>query len=167
MSLEDRFDCNAKRLIGAIKSLLDLSSYNQAMYVMSREKPGEFVQFVEEHLTDIQAEFERNFKPMNSVFPRFIKQNAMAMTAGGYMSPNKIGFIQMVRRVAGMGLHDSKKFTESMPTDFRMFYFNSVDEANDSNFAKQCRSLNVEVEWVNVGSTGGLVHYSDYALKVP
>ncbi len=171
MSAEDTFNCNSKRLCGALKSMLSLSSMNDAMWIMARDKPAEFVQFVEENLAEIQGEFEGHFKT-TAVFPRFIRQNAKIQRDGSSWC-NKIGFIKMIRTLANVkgeaggtwGLADSKHFVESLPRDYRIFYFASSDEAKTSNFYRHCLEMAIEVEWVHLDSTQGLIHYSEHKGK--
>ena len=172
MSVEDTFNCNSKRLCGAIKSMLSLSSMNDATWIMARDKPAEFIQFVEENLVEIQAEFEGHFKT-TAVFPRFLRQNAKVQRDGTTWT-NKIGFIKMVRTLSNVeglpgsppvGLADAKHFVETLPRDYRYFYFTSIDEAKTSNFFRQCLELAIEVEWVPLDSIQGLVHYNDHKGK--
>jgi hypothetical protein len=171
MSVEDTFNCNSKRLCGALKSMLSLSSMNDATWIMARDKPAEFIQFVEENLAEIQAEFEGHFK-VTAVFPRFIRQNAKVQRDGSSWC-NKIGFIKMIRMLANVngvvggtwGLADSKSFVESLPRDYRLFYFNSIHEAESSKFYSQCLDMAIEVEWVPLDSTQGLVRYADHKGK--
>lgn len=171
MSAEDTFNCNSKRLCGALKSLLSLSSMNDAMWIMARDTPTQFVEFVELHLAEIQGEFEGHFKT-NAVFPRFVRQNAKTDHSGATYT-NKIGFIKMVRTLANVrgeaggtwGLAESKNFVESLPIDFRLFYFSSIDHAQTSNFYRHCLNLGIEVEWVLLDSIHGLVNYEDHKGK--
>lgn len=171
MSAEDTFNCNSKRLCGALKSMLSLSSMNDAMWIMARDTPIQFVEFVELHLAEIQSEFEGHFKT-TAVFPRFLRQNAKIDHSGATYT-NKIGFIKMVRTLTnvhgqigdGWGLADSKNFVESLPRDFRLFYFSSADHAQTSSFYKHCLNMGIEVEWVSLDSTHGLVNYDDHKGK--
>jgi len=151
--------------------MLSLSSMCDAMWVMAREKPTEFVQFVEEHLIEIQSEFESHFTT-TAVYPRFLCQNEKMDTRTGQTFTNKIGFIKMVRQLScidgtmsGWGLADSKNFVESLPKDFRMFFFNSIEEAMSSRFARCCLDMGIEVEWVTLDSTDGLIHYDQHKHK--
>ena len=171
MSAEDTFNCNASRLCKCIKSMLALSNMNDAFWLMARDKPCEFVQFVEENLIEIQAEFETHFKS-HAVFPRFLRQNEKADIRTGQTFTNKIGFIKMVRTLScvqgignGWGLADSKNYVESLPKDYRMFFFHSEQEALESNFSRKCHEMGIEVEWVAMDSTDGMVHYADHKWK--
>jgi len=172
MSEEDPLNCNAKRLCRCIKSMLSLSSMCDAMWVMAREKPTEFVQFVEEHLIEIQSEFEGHFKT-TAVYPRFLRQTEKMDTRTGQTFTNKIGFIKMVRTLSNVtgnvgdtwGLADSKNFVESLPKDYRMFFFQNEQEALASNFFRKCSEMNIDVEWVALDSTDGLIHYSNHPNK--
>jgi len=173
MSKEDTFDVNAKRLLNCVKSLLSLSSMESAMWIMARETPNQFIEFVETNLIEIQGEFEKHFKSL-AVFPRFLRQNEKidvrtGQTLTGQTFINKIGFIKMVRTLSrgndtsigsGWGLADPKHFVESLPKDFRMFFFNSIEEAMSSKFAHCCLEMGIDVEWVTLDSTDGLIHYN-------
>lgn len=171
MSVEDKFNCNSKRLCGAIKSLMCFSSMNDAMWIMAREKPIEFVEFVETHLIEIQAEFENHFKT-TAVYPRFLRQNAK-MDHAGMSYTNKIGFIKMVRALSNIegklggswGLADAKNFVETLPRDYRLFYFSSLEHAQSSRFAKHCLDMGIDVQWVLLDSTQGLINYDDHKGK--
>lgn len=171
MSAEDTFNCNSRRLCNAVKSLLALSSMSDAFWIMARDKPCEFVQFVEENLTEIQGEFEKHFKT-TAVFPRFIRQNEKTDIRTGQTFTNKIGFIKMIRTLScvrgvgnGWGLADSKNFVETLPKDYRMFFFHSEQEALGSKFARCCTEMGIEVQWVPTDSTDGLIHYDDHQHK--
>jgi hypothetical protein len=171
MSVEDNFNCNSKRLCGAVKSMLSLSSMNDAMWIMARETPDQFLEFVETHLVEIQSEFESHFKTV-AVYPRFLRQNAKIDRMGGTPYPNKIGFIKMVRMLSniradghGWGLADAKIFVESLPKDFRMFYFTSLGDAQTSRFMKHCQEMLIDVEWVLLDTTEGLINYDDHPGK--
>lgn len=168
---DEPLNCNSRRLCNAVKSLLALSSMNDAFWIMARDKPSEFIQFVEENLIEIQGEFESHFKH-TAVFPRFLRQNQKVDTKTGQTFTNKIGFIKMVRTLScvqgyssGWGLAESKNFVEALPKDYRMFFFNSVEEAMSSKFARCCLDMGVEVEWVSMESTDGLIHYDQHQNK--
>lgn len=169
---DEPLNCNSKRLCNAIKSMLALSSMCDAFWIMARDKPSEFIHFVEENLTEIQGEFESHFKHV-AVFPRFLRQNEKTDTRTGQTFTNKIGFIKMIRTLSnvtgvlggGWGLADSKNFVESLPKDYRMFFFNSIEEAMSSKFARCCLDMGIEVEWVTLDSTDGLIHYDQHQHK--
>lgn len=170
MSKEDTFNCNSKRLCGAIKSLMSLSTMDSAMWVMARENPVEFVEFVETHIIEIQAEFEGHFK-VSAVYPRFLRQNPK-LDHNNAPYTNRIGAIKLVREMSCVkgigndwGLADAKNFVERIPQDFRMFYFTSVSEAQSSSFMRECLALNIEIEWVATDSIDGLIHYNDHPRK--
>jgi hypothetical protein len=162
---DEPLNCNSSRLCKCVKSMLALSSMNDAFWIMARDKPSEFIQFVEENLIEIQGEFEGHFK-QTAVFPRFLRQNEKTDLRTGQTFTNKIGFIKMVRTLSrvndisgGWGLADSKNFVENLPKDYRMFFFNSIEEAMSSKFARCCLDFGVDVEWVSIATTDGLIHY--------
>lgn len=142
------FNCNSRKLVNAIKSIIELGGMSPANWVMAREKPDMFVSFMDEHMIEVQQEFEKG-TGSRPVYPRFISQDPKVDRNGGTFS-NKIGWIKMVRTVSGLGLKDSKDFVEQLPNngDFKYFCFGDIDEANDSKFKSMCDDMRISIEWV-------------------
>lgn len=162
MSQELTCNVNAKELCRALKSMICLGQMNASTWIQASENPLEFIKFVEDHWVEIQEEFEKSIKTF-AVYPRFIRQNPIVNARDGTTFTKKIGFIKMVRLLGSngiWGLAESKNFVETLPRDFKEFYFSSVEEAKDSKLAAACTELGVDVDWVPCDDITGLRHWS-------
>lgn len=142
------FNCNSRKLVNAIKSVIELGGMSPTNWVMAREKPDQFISFMDEHMIEVQQEFEKGVD-LRPVYPRFTGQVA-SIDRTGYSFANKIGWIKLVRTLSGLGLKDAKDFVEQLPNngEFKYFCFSDIAEANASKFKSMCDDMRITIEWV-------------------